>query len=299
MFGAGPATVPFAAGDVFVAATHIVDTRRWRGHGRVAHYGADLTLKAELETPHYGIVAGLGLSPDGVLFAFDPEARAVTRFDASGARLPETALAPGVALGSIAFLRDGGFLCGEHLCGTAPPYHGHGNLYRFDRAGRLIRIHRTPTHGGMAGFLGVTHLAVDADERIVTYVSETGNRVMRFDLEDDRALPDLYVRTDEPRMCFGLAPVAGGDVLLAVGHEVRRLSPSGELVRRYALPSGRGWAVVVPARDGTSFWAGEFLAGVLARVDLQTGEIVAQLETGRAHALAGIAEHAPRENGGC
>jgi len=287
--------VPFTPGDVFVSATLITDEKLRRGIGRVLHYDAGLTLKAELPTHRYGIVAGLGMQPGtGILHACDAEARHVSRWTPDGRPLPDCELMPGVGLGSIHFRDDGSFLAGEHLCGVRPPYHGSGHLHEFDRDGRFVRKYRTATHGGMAGFLGLTHFALAHDGRTVYYVSETGPTVSRYDIGDDRQLTDLYVRQDPPGMVFGLALAPDGDVLLALGSGVRRIDAGGSVVRDYALPAGRGWAIVVTAQDRRSFWAGDFFAGLLVRIAIDSGEVLASVDIGQRFALAGVAEYPTR-----
>lgn len=267
------AAVRPAPGDLWVAATLVTDKALRLGLSRLWLLSAELEVKAEIPTGGFGMVSGLAVQPQtGVLWAFDPTARRVTRVAPDGAVLPEMPLAPGRGLGSGLFAPDGDLICGEHLCGDAPPFHGDGRLLRFDGQGRLRKLHRPEVNGGMAGFLGLTHIALMQDGRTLAYVSETGSTVYRYDLEAGRQLAPLYVRKDPPGMVFGVAALPGDDILVMCGNEMRRITPDGAVRRTYKLPDGRGWSFVRVTKDGRKAWCGDFFAATLARIDLASGE---------------------------
>lgn len=295
MFG-DPLSLPVKpeAGDLWVAATLVTDHSLKLGLSRLLLLGPDLTVKATLHTGDFGMVSGIAVNPmTGELSALDPFARKVTRIDAEGVRLPSPGLLPGRGLGSMVFLQDGGALAGEHLSGQTPPFTGDGRIARFDAEGRLVRFYRPQYHGGVMGFLGVTHLALLSDQKTVVYVSETGSTVYRYDIEADQQLEPLYVRADPPGMVFGVAVTANDDVLVCCGGEVRRVNPDGEVVRPYAVPEGRGWSFIRVTNDGASFWVGDFFSGALARIDLASGELIASVKLDIPFGVTSIAEAAP------
>jgi hypothetical protein len=292
MFG-DPLSFPVIpqAGDLWVAATLVTDQTLKLGLSRIMLLGPDMAVKATLHTGDFGMVSGIAVNPvTGDLSALDPFARNVTRIAADGRRLPSQPLLPGRGLGSMIFLKDGGALAGEHLCGLAPPFTGEGRIARFDSEGRLVRFYRPQYHGGVAGFLGVTHLTLLSDQKTVAYVSETGSTVYRYDIEADQQLEPLYVRTDPPGMVFGVTAVPGDDVLVCCGGEVRRVNEAGEVVRKYAVPEGRGWSFIRATNDGKSFWVGDFFSGALARIDLESGEIIASTKLDIPFGVTSIAE---------
>lgn len=281
MFG-DPLSLPVKpqAGDLWVAATMVTDDRLKLGLSRILLLGPDLQTKAALHTGDFGMVSGLAVNPrTGELNALDPFARNVTRIDAEGRRVPgQASLLPGRGLGSMVFLPDGGALAGEHLSGLAPPFTGEGRLVRFDADGRVTRFYRPEYHGGVMGFLGVTHLTVLSDGKTAAYVSETGNTVFRYDIEADAQLSPLYVRTDPPGMVFGIAATPNDDVLVSCGNEVRRVAQDGSVLRTYAVPEGRGWSFLRVTEDASHFWAGDFFSGQLAKIALDSGELVASVK---------------------
>ena len=292
MFG-DPLSFPVKpeAGDLWVAATLVTDQNLKLGLSRILLLGPDLTVKATLHTGDFGMVSGIAVNPsNGELNALDPFARNVTRIAADGRRLPSAPLLPGRGLGSMVFLKNGDALAGEHLCGIAPPFTGEGRIARFDTEGRLIRFYRPQYHGGVAGFLGVTHLTLLSDDKTVAYVSETGSTVYRYDIEADQQLEPLYTRTDPPGMVFGVAAVPGDDVLVCCGNQVRRVNAAGDVVRTYATPEGRGWSFIRTTLDGKSFWVGDFFAGGLAKIDLESGETVASTQLDCPFGVTSIAE---------
>jgi hypothetical protein len=279
------------AGDLWVASTLVTDKRHRLGLSRVWLLGADLKLKLEIPTGDFGMISGLGRDPrTGIVTALDPTARRITRIAPDASVLPRIDLAPGRGLGSIVYLPDGGFLCGEHLCGDAPPFHGDGRLLHFDAEGRLLKLHRPKFHGGVSGFLGITHMALSAGGRILAYVSETGDTVFRYDVAEGRQLENLYRREDPPHMVFGLAAAPHDTLLLCCGGEVRRIDARGVVQRRFLMPEGRGWSFVTLSKDGQSFWCGDFFAGVLARVRLSDGEIIANAKLDVPYGVTSVIE---------
>jgi hypothetical protein len=287
------AAVKPAPGDLWVAATLVTDKVLRLGLSRLWLLSAELEVKAEIPTGAFGMVSGLAVQPgSGVLWAFDPTARRVTRIGADGAMLPDIALAPGRGLGSGVFMANGDLLCGEHLSGDFPPFQGDGRLYRFDAQGRFIRKYGPEINGGMAGFLGLTHITLMKDGRTLAYVSETGSTVYRYDIAEARQLAPLYVRTDLPGMVFGIAGLPDDDVLVMCGNEMRRIAPDGAVQRTYKLPDGRGWSFVRVTKDGRKAWCGDFFAATLARIDLASGEAEIQRRFDLPFGLTCVAEAA-------
>lgn len=313
---------PFSRGDVFVGATELNDPLDdHAGRGRIIQYDKNLKQKAVLwlgATSH--LVGGLNFDARGVLWAFDSHAFVVLNIHPDG-RVQIRDELPTRAFSHVTFAKDGSFLLGEHLAGDAVrpevaarmktkiPFFpggdrfGDGHVWRFSVDGALLREYATQTHGGMAGFLGVTHSALAPDGRTLVYCSETGPRLLRYDLANDRQLPDLQSFQPPfqgpPEMFFGMAYGPDGALHVLRGGRIDIVNGRGETVRSIPL-EGFGWATLAITADGRFAYAGSFFTGQVVKVSLATGAVVHSASTGQARALAGIAvfagqKRAPRK----
>jgi outer membrane protein assembly factor BamB len=310
---------PFAKGDILVGCTLLNNPDDdHAGPGRIIQYDADFNEKGVLwteGTTH--LVGGLKFGPDGNLWAFDSNAHAVLRISPEGKQLPAIKFADR-SFSHCNFAPDGSVLMGEHLFGDGSNFpewmgkyedmgttltkipgedvFGHGHIFRFTMDGVLIKEYSNEVHGGMTGFLGCTTASLAPDGKTMLYSSETGPRVMQYDLEADKQLPDFL--TFEPRA--GMVLVAtyqpDGTILMikAVSRSdfvLQHLSAEGEELRTYELP-GPGWAIISPSIEDNIIFIGNFFSGTVAKFDLDKGEIVAQTKTGVERSLAGIAQYA-------
>ncbi len=302
---------PFSRGDVFVGVTELNDPLDdHAGRGRIIQYDANLRQKGVLwlgATSH--LVGGLNFDSRGVLWAFDSHAFVVLNIHPDG-RVQIRDELPTRAFSHVTFAKDGSFLLGEHLAGdtvrpevaarmkTKIPFFpggdrfGDGHVWRFSADGKLLREYGTQTHGGMAGFLGVTHSALSPDGRTLVYCTETGPRLMRYDLADDRQLPDLQSFQPPfrgpPEMFFGMAYGPDGMLYVLRGARIDVVNAHGETLRSIPL-EGFGWATLAITRDGRHAYAGSFFTGQVVKVALASGAVEHVANTGQARALAGLA----------
>ncbi|MGE0581949.1 MAG: SMP-30/gluconolactonase/LRE family protein [Steroidobacteraceae bacterium] len=302
---------PFSRGDVFVGATELNDPLDdHAGRGRIIQFDANLRRKGVLwlgATSH--LVGGLNFDARGVLWAFDSHAFVVLNIHPDG-RVQIRDELPTRAYSHVTFAQDGSLLLGEHLAGdtvrpevaarmkTKVPFFpggdrfGDGHVWKFSADGTLLREYATQVHGGMAGFLGVTHSALAPDGRTLVYCTETGPRLMRYDLVDDRQLPDLQSfqppYKGPPEMFFGMAYGPDGLLYVSRGARIDAVNDRGETVRSIAL-EGFGWATLAITPDGRFIYVGSFFSGQVAKVSLATGAVAHTAETGQARALAGLA----------
>ena len=304
-FAAADATVgplPFAAGDVVVGCTLLNNpTDDHRGLGRILHYDAELRLRRTMvleDTTH--IVQGLRFGPDKTLWAFDAFAYKIARFDKDGRRLDDFP-APARSFAHVTFAKDGRFFLGENFVGersrvplrTTLPFipgtkrFGDGHLFEFSRQGKLLYEHETPTHGGIGGFQGLTSSAIAPDGRTLVYTSESGPRIMRWDLTNRSALSDLASAPDNTgRMFFDVRFDGAGRLLVVTGLGLEALDDAGRSIRSYPLGSF-GWASMGTPREGFVHVA-NFFSGEIACLDLASGEIVARVQTGARKSASGI-----------
>ena len=203
----------------------------------------------------------------------------------------------------MTFAADGRFFLGENFVGTASrvplrttlPFMpgtqrlGDGHLFEFSANGRLLHEHRTPVHGGMGGFQGLTASALAADGKTLYYTSESGPRIMRWNVAARSSLPDLITAADNSgRFFFDLAFDSAGRLLVVTGLGVDALdATSGAVLRRYPLGSF-GWASMSqPVNDAV--YLSNFFSGEIARLDLQSGAITAKADTGTKKSASGVA----------
>ncbi len=299
---------PFAAGDVFVGATQLNDPADdHAGLGRILQFDADLNEKGVLwveGTTH--LVYGLTFAPDGVLWAQDPWAWTTVLVDTSGRQLPNLQFDMR-AFSKVHFMADGTLLFTESLDGDHQPEPlttrfrplpghrsrlGDGDLWRYTTDGELLEIQEPEVHGGMSGSMGVTHSVLSPDQSKLFYVSETGPRLMQFDLLNGRQLTDLRRGTDEDRtmMHFDLSMTPDGTLMVCMGNRVDALTMDGVWLRTWRLP-GFGWSLI-DARSGTHAYLGNWFSGEVVKLDLATGEVVARVMVAP-KCMAGIAQYLP------
>ena len=301
---------PFAKGDIFAGATLLNNPEDdHAGDGRIIQYDADLNEKGILwteGTTH--LVGGLQFGPDGNLWAFDSNAHTVLRIGPDGKQLPEIKFAER-SFSHCSFAPDGTILMGEHLVGKESKFplgttlaqvpgtdvFGYGHVYRFNMDGEQLAEYETETHGGMAGFLGVTTSCLAADGKTLMYSSETGGRLMQYDVEADQQLPDLL--TFGPQEGMVLVAVYRPDATILLIKAVSRtdfvmqhLSPTAEVLRTYELPAP-GWATIAPSTDDNVMLIGNFFSGGIAKFDLASGKLSGEVNVGVERSLAGIAQY--------
>ena len=299
---------PFARGDIFVAAT-IMDhpTDDHMGTGRIFQYDADLNLKGELftkGTDHK--IGGLAFAPDGTLWAFAQGTPAVIEIDKSGVQKPVRKFSDR-SFSSVTFAADGSLYFGEHLQGKeiqiasnttvfnrlpGRDVIGDGNIFKFSSDGKLLQEFHSDTHGGVAGIHGVTSTVLTDNDTRMIYISETGNRVMQYDLANDKQLPDLRVFDEDENifMVLTMMPMLDGSLLISTGNGLGVLDKdTGETIRYYDLDSS-GWAASGPSMDGESIIVGNFFTGQVVLVSVETGEITKSAYIGQKNSLSGVAQ---------
>jgi hypothetical protein len=299
---------PFAPGDVFVGSTVLdgVDDDH-AGRGRILQYDADLRRKGVLwlnQTTH--LVGGLRFDHEGRLWAFDSQAFVVLTVEQDGTvRTRDFGARP---FSNATFCSDGSVYLAEHVAGNGIKMEiqarmgtrlqkmpgtdrlGDGHVWHFHADGTLLRELPTQVHGGIGGFMGVTMSALSPDETTLVYCSETGPRLMRYDLESARQMPDLQcIPEGEREMYFAMDYGPDGRLYVSRGTRVDLVSPDGRTMCCYPL-EGHGWATLKTAADGRHLYVGNFFSGRIVKLELGTGEHVAIADTGVPRSLAGIAQ---------
>ncbi|MEZ5563281.1 MAG: GLUG motif-containing protein [Gammaproteobacteria bacterium] len=299
---------PFARGDILVAAT-IMDnpTDDHGGTGRIIQYDENLKVKGELYlegTRHK--IGGLAFAPDRTLWAFSQLTPAIAEIGPDGVQKPMRSFSDR-KLSSVTFGRDGSLYFGEHMMGKATGHPavttkfsllpgrdviGDGHVFRYSNDGKLLREYKTEANGGLFGFLAVTSTVLADNDTRMIYISETGRRVMQYDLANDRQLPDLADFSNDPDvpMVLVMNPMPDGRLLISTGKGFLLADArSGQVLRHYPL-AGMGWAAVNSSADGQYALIGNFFTGDIVKVRLADGEVVARNNIGQKESLSGIAQ---------
>ena len=288
---------PFAAGDVFIGATLLNNPEDdHAGRGRIFQFDADLNLKGVLWTEGTShLVGGLSFGPNDTLWAFDSFAWAVVRVKPNGSPLPTKKFADR-PFGSVQFLENGNFVLGEHLKGSAQPEGlptrypylpdgpksvGHGEIWEYGADENFVRSYIPEAHGGVSGSMGATHTTLASDGHTLIYTSETGHRVMRFDLQAGTQLANLMTLLDAapgrpPAMVFDVEHLTGDKVALPLGTKVTVTTEGGEEVSSFPV-DGFGRALIAPGANGATVYAANWFTGEVVKVSLENGNILARV----------------------
>lgn len=299
---------PFARGDILVAAT-IMDNPAddHGGTGRLIQYDENLQPKGELYlqgTRHK--VGGLAFAPDRTLWAFSQLTPSVVEIGPDGVQKPLRTFSDR-KYSSVTFGRDGSLYFGEHMMGTQTGHPsvttkfsilqgrdviGDGHVFRHGPDGRLLQEYATEANGGMFGFLAVTSTVLADNDTRMIFVSETGKKVMQYDLVNRKQLPDLADFSNNPDigMVLVMNPAPDGRLLVSTGKGFFVMDPkSGAVLRNYPL-EGMGWAAVNSSTDGQCAIIGNFFTGDIVKVRLADGAIIARNNVGQKESLSGIAQ---------
>ena len=298
---------PFAKGDIFLGCTYLCDPEDdHAGEGRILQFDKNLVPKGTLYTEGTThLIKNVRFAPDGVLWAFDDTNHAIVRVGTDGVALPTHF--GDRAYGNAVFTADGSIYMGEYLIGEKPHagtvakrlgesnIMGYGNLHKFTAALEHVAEFETETCPTITGFHGITHTALHPSERYITYLTDLGHRVMRYDIVEHCQMPDLIVYPSGEELMrkwtTGVAYISDGTLLLLRGSFIDLISEDGETIRSLPLDE-YGYAMIDVSADDRFAFVANIFTGVASKVDLGSGEIVGQIDTGFAkpyRSLAGIA----------
>lgn len=305
---------PFAPGDIFLGCTYLCHPDDdHKGDGRILQFDKNLVAKGTLYTEGTShLIVNLRFGPDGTLWAFDPFEYAVIRVTPDGVQLPNADFGQR-AWGNVCFGHDGQVYLGEYLNGDTP-YRGgemrtlpgtnlvgRGNIGEFaaepDGSFRPVQEFDPDLSPSMTGFHGVTHTAIHPDGHTYTYMTDLGMRVMRYDVAADRQLDDLvtYPGGDEyvRKWTTGVDYLDDGTLLLLRGSFIDFIGQDGNSQRTIELDA-YGYAMITISSDQRHVFVTNIFTGVMSKVELDSGRIAGQVDTGVAapqRSLAGVAEY--------
>ena len=272
---AGPGAadgVPVELGHVLVAV----------GNGKIRHFDGAGRLLDTLDTGARGESGGLFVDGAGGLHAANFAANSVTRFDRSGNKMGPFGQQYDTHPETILRTADNSIYIGLN--------DGTRQLRRFDTLGTVRQAFQPAVERR-----GVDWADLSSDQCTLLYTSE-GRLVKRFNVCRDEQLPDLAVlpitgdnTTNPTSSAYGLRILPSGEVLVATAATVFRLTREGVVLRRYDIPRTSQLLTVNLDPDLATFWVGDLPTGRVSRVDLQSGRVVATLETDPAVGLGGVA----------
>lgn len=303
---------PFEPGDILIGCTLLNDPDDdHAGEGRIRQYDKNMQVKGELWTEgggHY--VGGLEFDRNGLLWAFNDHS--VIHVDPNtGCQLP-LAEFPARSFYSASFADDGSIYLGEHENAREPPAGlekyttikfvltpdtgvlGCGNIYKFNRDWQFEKEYEVENEPEFLGFKGVTHSTLHPSGKFIAYTTETGKRIMRYDVVSEQQMPDLIVygstgysagdvtagaeaRSSEVVIAVKYLP--HGDLLVTHRTSMDMVNKAGEVVRQYPF-DGTGWSNIALCHDDRHVLVNSIWDGIFIKVDLETGEIVNKVDTG-------------------
>ena len=302
---------PFELGDIFLGCTELIDDiDDHKGNGRILQYDKDLNLKGILwteGTEH--LVIGLKIDPKGILWAFDMHNHVVIRVSPDGKQLPNHHFA-NRAFSNVTFDKDGNIYLGEALVGNTPypgsymkrlpgsDLLGEANIYKFDSKLQLQEIYEVAYSPEFHNFKGITHSTMHPSEAFITYTTEIGKKIMRYDIQQSKQMDDLLVLpgdlTDQ-NVAIAVNYLNDGRLLHSRGDRIEILNEDGAIIQTVGLEEhGWGIAQVSPSYDQEHFFTANIFTGVAMKIRISDGEILGSIDTGyRApkRSLAGIAEY--------
>ena len=301
----------FELGDIFLGCTELIDDiDDHKGNGRILQYDKDLNLKGILwteGTEH--LVIGLKIDPKGILWAFDMHNHVVIRVSPDGKQLPNHHFA-NRAFSNVTFDKDGNIYLGEALVGNTPypgsymkrlpgtDLLGEANIYKFDSQFQLQEIYEVAYSPEFHHFKGITHSTMHPSEAFITYTTEIGKKIMRYDIQQSKQMDDLLILpgdlTDQ-NVAIAVNYLNDGRLLHSRGDRIEILSEDGGVIQTIGLEEhGWGIAQISPSYDQEHFFTANIFTGVAMKIRISDGKILGSIDTGYKaprRSLAGIAEY--------
>jgi uncharacterized repeat protein (TIGR01451 family) len=248
--------VPFQNGDVFAAVSN----------GAVSVYRQNGTFVQTLQNGS-GFTTGMAFDSNDNLY--------VTKFSSNQVDVYNSA-------GTFVSTFGSGYSTPESVVFDAA-----GNAYVGNLGNGIRRYSSTGTFLNSYATGRVDFFDIAADQCTVYYTQE-GSNILAFDICTNSVLPVFASSLGGQAYAIRILP--NGEVLLANGNNVRRLSATGTVLQTYVPANSGGWFALNLDPDGTSFWTGSFNTGNFYKVDLATGNnLVGPIATCGSQCMFGLA----------
>ena len=149
--------------------------------------------------------------------------------------------------------------------------------------GALVHTFNVTGGNGTSG-TDWTDMALDGNN---IYYDGEGTKILSYNLTTNTQNPDFTSAATESALdhifAFRVIPQGAdaGDVLVANSTDAVLLDTAGDIIKTYTLPgNGGGDFALNLDPDGTDFWTGDFNSATLWEVNIATGTIDHQFNTG-------------------
>lgn len=254
----GASAQAFTLGDVFASV----------GNGEVNVYTPTGTLVQTLNTTLGGFTAGSAFDSQGNFYVTDFSAGNLSRFNPSGTLL-------------------GNFGSGYTTDPESIVFGSAGNSFVGEADGDHHVQELSPTGANIGQFFpavqdrGTDWVDLASDQHTLFYTSE-GTSIKRFDVATNTQLTDFATGLPGSN-AFAFRILSDGGVLVADSNAVLRLNSSGAVVQTYLSTSGSTELFALNLDpDNQTFWTGDLNSGKIFHVDIATGLLVNEIDTGAA-----------------
>jgi DNA-binding beta-propeller fold protein YncE len=253
----------FNIGDVFASI----------GNGEVNVYSPTGTLEQTLNTGLGGATTGSVFDSQGNFYVTDfLSAGNVSEFNSNGNLIGTFGSGYTTHPESIALDRSGNFYVGEA--------DGDHHVQKLDATGA-----NTGSFFPAIEDRGTDWVDLASDQHTLFYTSE-GKSIKRFDVATNTQLSNFATNLPGSN-AYAFRILGDGGVLVADSDAVLRLNSSGAILQTYDPSNSSELFALNLDPDGKTFWTGDLLTGKIFRLDIVTGDILKEIDTGSA-GLAGL-----------
>jgi hypothetical protein len=278
---AAPCSSPFVKGDVFASV----------GSGTVDVFTPTGASVCSLnDGTGATFTTGSGFDKAGNFYVTNFGAAGVAKYNNSGGLVSGTFMAPGAQRTPESFRP----FSGSSFVGGP----GGAAIDEYNTAtGALIKSFSVE---GGNGTSGTDWVDLGLDGHTILYDGE-GTVIRTFDLATDTQGPDFATAPDRSVFALRVVPdgTFKGDVLAADSAEAIMFNSSGALIKTYTLPGNGGQDFSLNLDPGgTDFWTGDSVSGLVWEVNIATGAIDEQFNTGHGGNFFGLSVFGEITSGG-
>jgi hypothetical protein len=283
---AAPCSSPFVKGDVFASI----------GSGTVDVFTPTGVSVCDLnDGTGATFTTGSGFDKVGNFYVTNFGPAGVAKFNNSGGLVAGTFMAPGGQPTPESFspISVGPFAGSSFVGGP-----GGTAIDQYDTAtGALIKSF---TVQGGNGTGGTDWVDLGLDGHTILYDGE-GTVIRTFDLATNTQGPDFATAPNASVFALRVIPDGAftGDVLAADSADAVLFGANGSLIKSYDLPGNGGQDFSLNLDpNGTDFWTGDSVSGLIWEVNIATGAIDEQFNTGHAGTFFGLSVFGEITSGG-
>ena len=191
------------------------------------------------------------------------------------------------------FKRNGDFYFGEYFIGNNL-YHGtdckkipgtdllgNGNIHYYSKDWEFIEEYEVDNCVELSGFKGVTHSSLHPSEEYMTYTTETGKRLMRYNLVDKCQMSDLVeiIEGTLYDLNWFITPhyLKDGTLLVSRGTSLDIYDEAGNLLDNIHI-GDYGYAQLTTDAEDRFCYAANVWTGEVTKLDLRSGTVVNTIE---------------------